>query len=183
MPVRIGPGQTAFTVTPAGAELDGECAREPDHAVLRGGVGADEGGRAEALGRGDVHDAPLAVSAQIVEAGAHAARVRRQIHGERGLPGRLEVRRRRSAHASTMPALFTRMSIGPSAARASAITAAMRAASETSSAKARAVPPAAPNLVADARGARGVAVDARRRARPRARTDGRSRARSHSRPR
>ncbi len=91
MAVLIGPGQTQFTVTPRGPELDRERTSEADHTVLARGVRADERRGAESFGRGDVHDAPGAVAFEMGKAGPDHARVRGQVHGERGRPRRFEV--------------------------------------------------------------------------------------------
>ena len=57
MPVRIGPGQTALTVTPERPELHGQAPGQADDAVLAGGVGRDERRGPEGLAGGHVDDA------------------------------------------------------------------------------------------------------------------------------
>ena len=144
MPVLIGPGQIAVERHAGLAQLDGQRLGQPDHAVLRCDVGRVVRRRAQALGRGDVHDPPVAVALQIGEAVLDEQDVR----GEVDVDGAI-ARRRESPSASmangagcTSPALFTRMSIGPSASRTSSTTRATPSRSDTSSTHPCAVPPA-----------------------------------------
>ncbi len=159
MPVRIGPGQTQFTVTPRRAELDGQRPGEPDHAVLRRGVRADPALGAEPFGRGDVHDPPVAVAAQVREARPHEALVGGEVDGDGRVPRRvvgLGVAVERRGQAT--PALLTRMSIGPSRATTSATTASIAAADATSSAHAAAASSPWTAVISSADGRAAVAV-------------------------
>ena len=68
------------------AQLHRQRFREPDHAVLGGGVGRAELGRAPSLGGGDVDDAGRIGLAQVGQRRSHRVGVRRQQHLERDGP-------------------------------------------------------------------------------------------------
>ena len=90
---------------PGPAQLHGQAPGQADHTVLAGGVGRDVGGGAEALTGGDVHDAAVAVAAQVVDTGPGQAGLGGEVDRQGVLPGRLVARPvdgRRQRHAGAV---------------------------------------------------------------------------------
>ncbi len=81
-----GPGADGVHRDALASELHGEPAREPHHPVLAGGVGAVEARGAQALGRGDVHDAAGVGLAQVGERRADQVHLRLEVHRQGAAP-------------------------------------------------------------------------------------------------